>query len=117
MAVLFNLAYAVQKNLEGHEEFLANDLHKLMLSKLSPSRTPNDHIVLVWLPSGGTHTTDFCAALSQFGLSSPTIVKKTCWLFSTFCSHSQMSIRENLEMEGLYVCCEQGQFSVAAVSW
>ena len=32
-------------------------------------------------------------------------------------THSQMSIRENLEMEGLYVCHEQGQFSVAAVSW
>lgn len=90
--------------------------HKLVSSKPSPSRTLNDGIFLVWLRGGGNHTTDCCAAL-RVCLSSSTRVKKTCWLFSTFCSHSQMSIRENLEMEGLYVCREQGQFSVAAVSW
>lgn len=67
--------------------------------------------------SGGNHTPDCCATLRQFYFSS-TIVKRSCWLFSTCCSHSQMSIRENLEMEeGLYVCRAQGQFSVAAVSW
>ena len=88
-----------------------------MLSKHSPSKTLSNGIFLVWLPDGRNHTTDCCAVLRQFCLSSSTIAKETCWLFSTFCSHSQMSIRENLEMEGLYVCHEQGQFSVAAVSW
>lgn len=90
--------------------------HKLVLSKHPPSRAPNDQILLVRLPCGGNHTTDCCAALRQFCLSSPATVKKDCWLVSTFCSHSQMSIREILETEGLYVCREQGQFSVAAVS-
>lgn len=92
--------------------------HKLVLSKHSLSKTPNDSIFLVRLLDGGNHTADYCyIPIRQFCLSSPTTVKMTCWRFSTFCSHSQMSIRENLEMEGLYVCREQGQFSVAAVSW
>lgn len=118
-AVLFNLALCHLKNLEGYKIFSGSWFaeHNLVLSKHSPSKTLSNGIFLVWLPDGRNHTTDCWAVLRQFCLSSSTTAKETCWLFSTFCSHSQMSIRENLEMEGLYVCHEQGQFTVAAVSW
>lgn len=119
VAELFNLAQCHLEEARRVGRIPGSRLakHKLGLSKPSPSRTLNDGIFLVWLPDGRNHTTDCCAALRQFCLSSSTIAEKTCWLFSTFCSHSQMSIRETLEMEGLCVCREQGQFSVAAVSW
>lgn len=118
-AMLLNLALCHLKNLEGYKIFSGSWFaeHNLVLSKHSPSKTLSNGIFLVWLPDGRNHTTDCWAVLRQFCLSSSTIAKETCWLFSTFCSHSQMSIRENLEMEGLYVCHEQGQFTVAAVSW
>lgn len=72
---------------------------------------------LIWPPNGGNRTADCCIALRQFCLPSFPVIKKNRWLPSTCCFLSQMSIRENLEMEGLYVCHEQGQFTVAAMSW